>query len=510
MNAIVTPPTELKIAWSPLPGSQSLGLACPANHILMEGTRGPGKTETQLARFRSRVGMGYKSYWRGIIFDREYKNLDDIVAKGERFFNKFNDGSKFIGGSSYKWVWPSGEELLLRAIKRPNDYYNYHGQEFPFIGWNELTKYPTSELYDAMMSCNRSSFLGAEHFTPTEELTDCPPQIPLEVFSTTNPHGPGHMWVKRRFIDPAPPGKLVRNTRSVFNPRTQTREPITKTQVRIFGSYKENRYLAPEYILELESIRDENKRKAWLWGDWDIAAGGVFEDLWGPYLIVPRFKIPRGWRIDRSFDWGSSHPFSVGWWCEANGEEVTFQDGTKRAFPAGSLIRFAEWYGTREIGTNEGLKLTAKKIALGIAEREKTMRENGWIPKGQPVLPGPADNQIYDKTQQGEDEVESIAKKMEDQGITWERSDKSPGSRKNGLEVIRELFGNVKDGEGPGMYFTENCKAAISTVPLLPRDEYDPDDVDTTAEDHPYDEIRYRALKGNNRIVEKLNVRMVR
>ena len=48
----------------------------------------------------------------------------------------------------------------------------------------------------------------------------------------------------------------------------------------IFGSYKENRYLSPEYVLELESIKDENKRRAWLEGDWDITSGGMFDDVW--------------------------------------------------------------------------------------------------------------------------------------------------------------------------------------------------------------------------------------
>ncbi|MWS88876.1 terminase, partial [Escherichia coli] len=63
-----------KAVWKPLPGSQSLSLSCPCNEILYEGTRGPGKTAAQLARFRRLVGLGYGSFWRGVIFDTEYKN----------------------------------------------------------------------------------------------------------------------------------------------------------------------------------------------------------------------------------------------------------------------------------------------------------------------------------------------------------------------------------------------------------------------------------------------------
>ena len=240
-------------------------------------------------------------------------------------------------------MWPTGEELLFRQIRHQSDYWNYHGQEFPFIGWNELTKYPTPDLYDAMMSCNRSSFLPEEH-SPVDEngvMTIVPP-IPLVIFSTTNPYGSGHNWVKARFIDPMPPGVVLKREIDVFNPRTQKREIITKSQVRLFGSYKENRYLSPEYVAELESVKEESKRRAWLHGDWDIVAGGAVDDLWGDHLILPRFKVPSTWRIDRSLDWGSTHPFSVGWWAEANGEEAILPNGRIFCPPAGTLIRIYE------------------------------------------------------------------------------------------------------------------------------------------------------------------------
>jgi hypothetical protein len=143
-SMLVHPP---KVVWSPLPGSQELVLSCPCNEILHEGTRGPGKTDGQLMKFRRYVGMGYGKYWRGVIFDREYKNLDDLVGKSIRWFNALGDGAKFTGGgSSMRWKWPTGEELLFRHIKRESDYWSYHGHEYPFLGWNELCKYPTSKL----------------------------------------------------------------------------------------------------------------------------------------------------------------------------------------------------------------------------------------------------------------------------------------------------------------------------------------------------------------------------
>lgn len=505
---------ELDVIWQPIPGSsQELAIDTRCSHTLYEGARGPGKTITQLMRFRRRVGLGYGEYWRGVIFDLEFDNLAGLVAESKKWFPKFFDGSKFLeSASAYKWTWPTGEELLFRHVKKTSDYDGFHGHEYPFIGWNELTKYPTSELYDKFMSVNRSSF-DPERDTPKTKLSkevykyNTPdgkplPPIPLEVFSTTNPNGPGHNWVKRRFIDKAPRGTVVRTSVEVFNPQTQENDTVVKTQVTIFGSYRENIYLRPEYIAELESITDENLRKAWLYGDWDIVTGGALDDVWKSNVhILPRFQIPKEWRIDRAMDWGSSHPFSVGWFAEANGEEVTLPNGLKFCPPPGSLIQIAEWYGTKEIGTNKGLKLSAPDLADGIIEREIALMESEWI-LSQP-WPGPADNQIRDVR---ESDVDTIETKMANKGVRWVESDKSPGSRRNGLQLIRDRLQAATKGEGQALYFMNNCTASTSLVPTLPRDAVKIDDVDTTSEDHPYDMIRYRVLKGSNRLAKKIKV----
>lgn len=496
------------VAWAPLPGSQSLALSCPCHHILFDGTRGPGKTDAQLMRFRMTVGKGYGAFWRGVIFDREYKNLDDIVAKANRWFSACGDGARFLRSTSdYKWVWPTGEELLFRCVENVGDYWKHHGQEYPFIGWNELTKFPDSELYDMMMSCNRSSFVPEAHKGPNGETL---PELPLTVFSTTNPFGPGHNWVKSKFIDCAPAGVPIRRSSVVFDPRIGKEREVVKTQVRIFGSYRENRYLSAEYVAELDSITDPNRRKAWLDGDWDIVAGGVIDDLWRPAVhILPRFPIPANWRLDRSFDWGSAKPFSVGWWAEANGEtvQIKLSDGSYKPFcpVKGSLIRFDEWYGSAVIGSNVGLRMTAKDVAVGIKEREKRSMSAQFIsskPWG-----GPADNSIHNVL---EGESESIATKMLSKGVAWEHSDKKAGSRINGLQLLRDRLQAALTGEGPAIYFMDNCRATIALLPVLPRDPKDPDDADSEAEDHCYDEIRYRCLAGTSRQPGTVKVRRLR
>lgn len=511
------------VAWQPLPGSQTLAVACPCDEVLYHGTRGPGKTEAQLAYFVSRCGLGYGEHWKGVIFDRGYKNLKDVIAKSLVMIPKIFPKAKFLSSKSdLQWSFPDGETLIFRHIKRAQDYRDYHGQEYPFIGFNELTSYPTSELYDSMKSCSRSGFLPKEHspkLTPEDKriIAECDlleepypkevkarilSNIPLVMFSTTNPHGPGHGWVKRRWVDKAAPGVPIKTSSRVFNPRTKQEETISTTVVHIFGSYRENRYLDPKYVAFLNAIRDPNKRRAWLGGDWSITSGGALDDLWKAGVhILPRFIIPKGWRVTRSFDWGSSHPFSVGFWAIANGEEVTLPNGKKFCPAKGSRIRIGEIYGCEKsknelgqmvpaFGTNRGMKLSAREVARQIVEMEEELFEDGWTQSR--VTPGPADGQIFNVN---ESESDSIAQLMAKEGVEWERADKSPGTRKNGLEMMRVALENATQGEGPGLYVMSHCEAFLETVPSLPRDEDDPDDVDTTAEDHVYDESRYMVLE---------------
>lgn len=497
----------MQVVWKPLPGSQVLALSCPAQMILYHGTRGPGKTDAQLMRFRRWVGLGFGAFWRGVIFDREYKNLDDLVSKSMRWFPKFEDGAIFLSSKSdYKWKWPTGEELFFRAIKRESDYWSYHGQEFPFIGWNELTKYPDDKLFNNLMSCNRSSFRPEDYPIINEDgTTSYLPEIPLQVFATCNPHGPGHNWVKKRFINQGQAGEVIKRAIDVYNPRTEKDETVVKTSCHIFGSYKENKYLSPHYVAELESIAEPNKKKAWLNGSWDIVAGGMFDDVWETkYHVIPKFKVPKTWKINRSFDWGSSKPFSVGWWAHSDGSAITLDDGRVMPTIKGDVFRVAEWYGTSG-QINQGLKLLATEVAKGIIEKEIALGLYGR------VSAGPADNAIWTA-----DGGNSIATEMSKPiiingqkypGVTWLRSKKS---RISGWERFRICLENAKPKvvetngtlvsyprEYPGLFVCSNCKHFIELVPILARDEKNPDDIDSNTEDHIADETRYLLMSLN-------------
>lgn len=479
-NKNSSPAQNREVVWQPQPGSQVLFLDSPVRETLYAGSRGPGKTDALLMDFAQDVGKGWGAEWQGILFRETYLQLADVIKKTKKWFPRIWPKAVY-NKSDRVWTWPTGESLRLAYMNDPEDYWNYHGHAYPWIGWEELCNWISPDCYTVMMSCNRSTVKG----------------IPRKIRATTNPYGKGHNWVRKRWRLPEMFGRIVREYDDNGNPLPE--------RIAIHGSILENKILLdadPEYISNLRAAaRNPEELKAWLHGSWDIVSGGAFDDLWDPKVhVIPRSPIPANWRVFRSYDWGSSRPFSVGWWAEANGDEIKLSDGRTFAPPRGSLIRIAEWYGTKELGTNKGLLLSSARQAEGIKEREYNLRNEGWI-KGR-VMAGPADNSIFDKNP----DSDSIAAIMESHGVFWERSNKNPGSRERGLELIRQRLENAVNREGPGLYFmpgcwqtAQGCDASIELLPRLPRDEKNPDDIDTDAEDHFYDEIRYTVLDANDR-----------
>lgn len=500
---LAVPVTEVEgrpVIWSPQAGSQNAFLQCAAFEVLFHGTRGPGKTDSLLMSFAQYVGRGYGAAWTGIIFRQTYPQLADIQAKSEKWFKQIFGAHAKFNKSKMMWEWSTGEKLYFRHMNRPSDYWNYHGHEYPFIGWEELTNWPSDECFKSMFACCRCSVPG----------------VPRMVRGTTNPYGPGHSWVKLRYRLAGQWWKTV-----IIDDAKDDSGRLEPMRVAIHGHIDENKILLAADPMYKQTIVASAKNKAmaeaWLNGSWDIVAGGMFGEVWLPqFNIVPVFAIPPQWRMDRSFDWGSSAPFSVGWWTESDGSDLMLPGGKVMSTVRGDLFRVDEWYGWSG-KPNEGLGLLAEEIALGIVEREI---KNGWrrkivakaktVKEFHRVQAGPADSSIFaaENGMQISADMEKPVRTDDGtqwRGVRWVPADKRPGSRKTGWESMRSMMKNAhhdgkKPREKPGLFVTENCHQFIRTVPALPRDERDPDDVDTDAEDHIGDEARYRVRASGNTV----------
>ena len=187
-----------------------------------------------------------------------------------------------------------------------------------------------------------------------------------------------------------------------------------------------------------------------------------YKDQRWTHVIEP-FPIPEHWKIWRGYDFGFSKPFSVGWYA---------------ADERGRLYRIKELYGCT--GTpNEGLRKDPMEQARMIREAE----ENDPLLKGRVIL-GVADPAIFDESR-----GESIADMQEKSPnfLHWMPGDHTRLAGKMQFHY-RLAFG--EDGR-PMLQVFNTCKHFIRTIPNLVYDESNVEDIDTTQEDHIYDECRY-------------------
>lgn len=443
-----------EIIWQPQPGPQTALLECPIFEVFYGGARGGGKTESSIGDWLQHSSM-YGEHAIGIFVRRKLTQLSEVIARTKQLFSKL--GAKY-NEQQKTWTMANGARLKFVYLERDSDAEEYQGHSYTRIYVEELTNFPSPGPIDKLRATLRS---GAG--------------VPVGMRLTGNPGGPGHNWVKARYIDPAPAGYKVITEETELELDGQT---ITVSLDRVFIPSKlgDNSLLIrndPTYVLRLRQSGSEALVRAWLNGDWSIIDGAFFSE-WdeAKHVIETGLILPRlvpGLTRFRAFDWGSAKPFSVGWYALLDRElEVPNRD----PLPRGALIKYREWYGAS--GPNKGLKMTADLVAQGVHEREKN----------EVIRYGTADPSIFIR-----DGGPSIAEVMAIHKCPWRRADNKriPGAEQVHLRLVGE------HGR-PMLYFLDCCVDTIRTIPVLQHDETDLEDVDTEGEDHAYDETRYACM----------------
>ena len=327
------------------------------------------------------------------------------------------------------FVFSNGSSITLNYLDNDNDIYHYQGAEMPILAIDELTQFPQSWI-DYLITRNRT---GNDNW-------------PVMFLAGTNPGGIGHGWVKKRFIAHKPWGEVF-----------SVRLPDGDTKTRVFIPAKlddhPNAKFKRDYNRQLQSIGDENLRKALRNGDWDTFAGQVFTEFDYHTHVIEPFAIPKHWQKWRAMDHGNNN--SVGWFA---------QD------PATGRIFMYREYREKEY----------KEI--GIKARNVKQFESG-----DEIAFGMADPSIWAKGQGSHATGKSLAELYEDEGVVWRPAN---NDRKAGLEAVHKRLAIQKDGL-PGLLFFNTCASMITTLPDLPYDKTRVDDVDTKADDHDYDMLRY-------------------
>lgn len=442
-----------KILWQPQP-KQKAFMERPEFECLYGGAAGGGKSDALVEEALRQVHI---PHYKGLLLRRTYPQLSELIDKTLQVYDRAFPGAKY-NDSKHVWKFPSGAKIIFGSMPHEKDRLNYQGQAYDFIGFDELTHF-THTQYTYLYSRCRPNGPGTRCY----------------VRATTNPGGIGHNWVKDRFITAAPPMTPIWEKVRIIGPDG---EPIVVNRSRIFvpATVFDNEALLhndPGYIASL-GMMPEAEKQALLYGDWNSFSGQVFnewrndpahyDDRRWTHVVNP-FPIPETWPIYRAMDWGYAKPFSIGWYAIA---------------PGGVMYRIRELYGcTGE--PNVGVKWTPEKCAAEMWEIEHDDPNMA----GRYIYAGPADTAIF-----ASDTGVPIIEAFEEAGIYFEKGDKQ---RIPGKMQCHYRF--AFDEEGQSMFYVFNtCKHFIRCIPSLVYSETNVEDVDTSQEDHNYDEFRYMAM----------------
>jgi len=442
-------PSDPTIIWSPQEGPQTALIQCPVFEVFYGGARGGGKTESSIGDWLQHSSL-YGEAAIGIFVRRKFKQLAEVIARTKQLFPKI--GGKY-NEQRAEWLMPGGARLKFVYLERDSDAEEYQGHNYTRVYVEEVTNFPSPAPIDKLRATLRSGS-----------------GVPVGMRLTGNPGGPGHNWVKKRYIDPNPRGfELVREECPVeIDGEVQT---VALERVFIPSKLGDNMLLLrsdPTYVLRLRQSGSEALVKAWLEGNWDIVDGAYFTELdeqtHGRPADLIRWAPPTTVRF-RSFDWGSAKPFSVGWWALCDGTWPV-----EDPLPKGAMFRYREWYGAS--GINKGLGMTADLVAKEILSIEEKER----------IRYGVADPAIFIRNG-GPSIAESMAR------CRWWRAD---NKRQPGWEQVRQRL--VGESGSPMLYAAFECEDFWRTMPTLQHDEKNTEDLDTDGEDHIADEVRYACM----------------
>lgn len=430
----------------------------PANEVLFGGAAGPGKSHA--LRFEALIWAlripGIQVYlFRRIFPELEKNHILPSITQFPAGIGAYKDQKR-------RWEFNNSSMLHFCHCQYEMDVFNYQGAEIHILVIDELTTF-TEFQYDYLRARCRCTL-----DIPTKYRHKVP-----SIICGSNPGGIGHEFAKKRWVEFTDRGRFIkkapRNEGGMWRhyiPAKLEDNPILKEK-------------DPGYIDRLDAL-PEPYRTAYKDGDWDIFIGQAFNfnrmDHVIPFDQEP--PVPSYAQLYMTMDWGYGAPFSIGWWW-VDGEEVCY--------------RFREFYGWN--GTpNEGLRWEDSRIAEKIIEIETELKY--WDKQGNPVrkiirLAGPDcwnKKPDYKGGGQGPSTAEVFAGKK----IYLNKADPD---RKLKIRQFRERLRIVRDPDDndiillhPKMRIYETCKDFIRTLPLLQLDPKNKEDIDSSMEDHIYDE----------------------
>jgi phage terminase large subunit len=359
-------------------------------------------------------------------------NLEHFEDLRRKLFNLLpHEFSAFRGVLTFA----NGSRIIAGHFQNEKDIDAYLGLEYDVIGIEEATTL-TNRKYKDITTCCRSSRVLADgrHWRP-------------RIYSTTNPGGVGHAWYRLKFVVPM----------------LERRESETRF---IPARVMDNSFNNPEYRKVLESLSGWQKR-AWLDGDWDIAAGQYFTTFRREVHVVEDFDETRAREWFAAFDYGFAHYTVALLGCrDGDGNTFVVDEHAERLWlPQRHAAGIKAMLGRHQV---DGRKLELGDLRRFVAGSDVFSRQGDGL---------------------------TVAQQYARHGINLRPASMD---RLNGWAEVQQGLGDPEHDVRPTLFIHSRCGRLVETLPALQHDPNRPEDVlkvdadeDGVGGDDAADALRY-------------------
>ena len=414
------------------------------------GARGGGKSHWLLAQMGvddcQRV-PGLKCLLLRKVGKANLEHFEDLRRK--LFTNLGHEFSAFRGILTFR----NGSRIIAGHFQNEKDIDAYLGLEYDVIGIEEATTL-TARKYQDITTCCRTS----------------KPNWRPRIYSTTNPGGVGHGWYRKRFIEP------------------WQRHAETETRF-VAARVTDNRWNNPEYMRVLEGLTGW-QRRAWLDGDWDIAAGQFFTTLRREVHVVSDFDETRAREWFCALDYGFTHYTVVLLGCtDGDGNLFVVDEHAERLWlPQRHAPAIAAMLARHLVNAECGMRSAeCRKRPLAMSDLKRFV----------------AGADVFSRQSDGS----TVASQYAKLGITLKPASMD---RVNGWAEILHRFGDPANGVKPRLFIHERCARLVETLPALQHDPNRPEDVlkvdadeDGVGGDDAADALRYLVATKSRTVTQR-------
>jgi len=346
--------------------------------------------------------------------------------------------------SGYRGVlsFGNGSRIIAGHFQSEKDIDAYLGLEYDVIGIEEATTLSSRKHTDISTCCRTSK----SNWRP-------------RIYSTSNPGGIGHAWYRTKFIVP-------------FQEKRETETRFVAARV------SDNAYNNPEYRKVLEGLHGW-QRRAWLDGDWDLAAGQFFTTFRREVHVVPDFDETRAREWFAALDYGFAHYTVVLLGCtDGDGNLFIVDEHAERLWlPQRHAEAVRAMVGRHRIGDR----------ALEVGDLRRIV----------------AGTDVFSRQSDGT----TIAAQYAREGITLKPASMD---RVNGWAEVLQRLGDVGAGVRARMFIHQRCGRLAETLPAMQHDPNRPEDVlkvdadeDGVGGDDAADALRYLVATKSRTVAQR-------